>query len=95
MNPYEVLKRPVVTEKSNYQADALHRYTFEVDRRATKVDVRKAVESIFKVTVVDVNMMNVRGKTRRFGRVVGRMPDWKKAVVTLAPGQSIKLFEGV
>ena len=95
MNPYEVLKRPVVTEKSNYQADALHRYTFEVDRRATKVDVRKAVEAIFKVTVVDVNMMNVRGKTRRFGRVVGRMPDWKKAVVTLAPGQSIKLFEGV
>lgn len=95
MNPYEVLRRPVVTEKSNYQADALHRYTFEVDRRATKVDVRKAVESIFKVTVLDVNMIKVRGKKRRFGRVVGRMPDWKKAVVTIAPGQSIKFFEGV
>lgn len=95
MNPYEVLKRPILTEKSNYQSDALHRYTFEVDRRATKIDVRRAVESIFNVTVVGVNMIHVRGKQRRFGRVVGRTSDWKKAVVTLAPGQSLKFFEGV
>jgi len=95
MNPHEILKRPVLTEKSNYQADALHRYTFEVDRRANKLDVRSAVESIFNVTVLDVNMIRVRGKKRRFGRTIGRTSDWKKAMVTLAPGQSLKLFEGV
>ena len=67
MHLYEVLKRPILTEKSNYQADALHRYTFEVDRRANKHQVRQAVEAIFKVTVLDVNMMTVRGKQRRLG----------------------------
>jgi len=95
MNVHEVLKRPILTEKSNYQADALHSYTFEVDRRANKLDVRKAVESIFNVTVVDVSTMRVHGKTRRFGRSMGRTSDWKKAIVTLAPGQSLKFFEGV
>ncbi len=93
MNPYEVLKRPILTEKSNYQADALNRYTFEVDRRANKLQVRDAVERIFKVKVLEVNMIHVRGKKRRFGRIIGRTSDWKKAVVTLAPGESIKLFE--
>jgi large subunit ribosomal protein L23 len=95
MHVYQVLKRPVLTEKSNYQADALHRYTFEVDRRANKHQVREAVEHIFDVTVVDVNMMTVRGKQRRLGRYSGRTPDWKKAIVTVAPGQSIRFFEGV
>jgi len=84
-----------LTEKSNYQADALHRYTFEVDRRANRLDVRSAVEKTFNVTVVDVNMITVRGKKRRFGRTIGRTSDWKKAIVTLAPGQSLKFFEGV
>ena len=65
MNPHEILRRPILTEKSNYQADALHRYTFEVDGRANKIDVRSAVETIFNVTVVDVNMITVRGKKRR------------------------------
>lgn len=95
MHLYEVLKRPILTEKSNYQADALHRYTFEVDRRANKHQVREAVETIFKVSVLDVNMMTVRGKQRRLGRRIGRTSDWKKAIVTLAPGQSISFFEGV
>ncbi len=95
MHLYEVLKRPILTEKSNYQADALHRYTFEVDRRANKHQVRQAVETIFKVTVLEVNIMNVRGKQRRLGRRVGHTPDWKKAIVTLSPGQSISFFEGV
>ena len=95
MHVYEVLKRPVLTEKSNYQADALHRYTFEVDSRANKHQVREAVEHIFNVTVVDVNMMKVRGKNRRLGRYLGRTPDWKKAIVTVAPGESISFFEGV
>jgi len=95
MHVYEVLKRPVLTEKSNYQSDALHRYTFEVDPRANKHQVRQAVEEIFKVTVANVNMMKVRGKNRRLGRHTGRTPDWKKAIVTVAPGESISFFEGV
>jgi len=95
MHVYEVLKRPVLTEKSNYQSDALHRYTFEVDRRATKQLVQRAVEEIFKVQVQRVNIMRVHGKTRRFGRLIGKTPEWKKAIVTLSPGDSISFFEGV
>ena len=95
MHLYEVLKRPVLTEKSNYAADELGRYTFAVDVRATKQQVREAVEMAFDVTVTNVNIMNVRGKTRRWGRHVGHASDWKKAVVTLVSGESISFFEGV
>jgi large subunit ribosomal protein L23 len=95
MHPYEVLKRPILTEKTNYQAGELSRYTFEVDIRANKVQVGQAVETVFDVTVLNVNIMNVHGKKRRLGRHEGRTPDWKKAVVTLAPGDSIAFFEGV
>jgi len=95
MHLYEVLKRPVITEKSSFQSENLHRYTFEVDRRANKHQIKKAVEEIFGVRVTAVNIMNVRGKTRRLGRQRGRTPDWKKAIVTLAPGDTIEFFEGV
>jgi large subunit ribosomal protein L23 len=95
MHQYEILKRPVLTEKSNYQVDALHRYTFEVADAATKQEVKRAVESIFNVKVTAVNMMNVRGKRRRFGRHEGQTPAWKKAIVTLAAGNTISFFEGV
>lgn len=95
MDPYEVLRRPILTEKSSFQSDNLHRYTFEVDVRANKRQIRDAVEQVFNVQVLAVNVMNVRGKRRRWGRIVGRTKDWKKAVVTLAPGQSIQFFEGV
>ncbi len=95
MHQYEILKRPILTEKSNYQADELRRYTFEVDRRANKHEIRQAVESVFNVNVVDVHVMNVRGKPRRFGRLEGHTSAWKKAIVTLAPGQTISFFEGV
>ncbi len=95
MHVYEVIKRPLLTEKSNFQSDMLNRYTFEVDPRATKVQIAEAVAKVFDVTVESVNVMNVRGKTRRYGRRVGRRPDWKKAIVTLAPGDSIAFFEGV
>lgn len=95
MHVYEVLKRPILTEKSAYQSDELNRYTFEVDVRANKHQVRQAVEEVFDVKVVDVNMMNVRGKTRRLGRHMGRRPSWKKAIITLADGESISFFEGV
>lgn len=95
MHLYEILKRPVLTEKTNYQADALTRYTFEVDVRANKHMVRNAVETIFDVHVMAVNMITMRGKKRRFGRHEAQLKDWKKAVVTLAPGESISFFEGV
>ena len=95
MHLREVLKRPILTEKSNYLTDSLHRYVFEVDRRATKQLVREAVESVFGVKVVDVNMISVRGKQRRVGRFTGKTPDWKKAIVVLAAGESISFFEGV
>jgi large subunit ribosomal protein L23 len=95
MDPYEILKRPIVTEKSSFQSDSLNRYTFEVDVRANKRQIKEAVEQVFNVEVVGVNVMNVRGKQRRMGRVVGRTRDWKKAIVTLAPNNSIQYFEGV
>jgi large subunit ribosomal protein L23 len=95
MELYQVLRRPIVTEKSNYQTDVLNRYTFEVHRRATKQMVREAVETLFGVQVVKVNIMNVRGKRRRFGRVEGRTSDWRKAIVELAEGDEISLYEGV
>ena len=95
MHVYEVLKRPILTEKSNYQSDELNCYTFEVDVRANKHMVRQAVEEIFDVKVQGVNMMNIRGKMRRLGRHAGRTPSWKKAIITLADGESISFFEGV
>jgi large subunit ribosomal protein L23 len=95
MDPYQVLIRPVVTEKSSFQSDHLDRYTFEVDVRANKHQIKQAVEQVFNVDVVAVNVIRVQGKQRRWGRIVGRTKDWKKAVVTLRPGQTIQVFEGV
>lgn len=94
MSPYDVLKRPIVTEAST-DAMEFNKYTFEVDSRANKVQIRRAVEEIFKVRVTKVNTMWVPGKTKRRGTSVGRTPDRKKAIVTLAPGDTIELFEGV
>ena len=95
MHVYQVLKRPILTEKSTYQADALRQYAFEVDVDATKQMVRQAVEHAFDVTVDKVNIIKVKGKPRRFGRHVGQAPDWKKAIVTVSPDDSISFFEGV
>lgn len=96
MHTYEVLKRPVITEKSQEQALSGGQYTFEVHRRANKQQVKEAVEEVFNVTVLSVNMMIVPPKLGRYGRrVVVKKPWWKKAVVTLAPGNTIPIFEGV
>lgn len=95
MHPYEVLRRPLLTEKTDIQSDTENRYTFEVDRRANKVQIKQAVETAFDVKVVAVNVINVPGKKRRLGRQIGRTPSWKKAIVTLAAGERIQLFEGV
>ncbi|MDZ7727760.1 MAG: 50S ribosomal protein L23 [Dehalococcoidia bacterium] len=94
IHPYSVLLRPIITEKTTVLT-ASDKYVFEVDPRANKAQVKEAVELAFNVRVVDVNTMNVRGKTRRFGRRATRQPDWKKAIVTLAEGDSIELFEGI
>lgn len=95
MHPYEVLKRPIVTEKSLRLRDEFNQYVFEVDRRANKRQVKEAVELAFDVTVEDVRIINMPGKTRRWGRKMVRTSPWKKAIVTLAEGDSIQLFEGV
>jgi len=95
MHTYEVLRRPILTEKTNYQADVLNTYTFEIDTRANRLQVAKAVETIFDVTVLRVNVINVRGKRRRYGRYYSQSSDWKKAIVTLQAGDSISFFEGV
>jgi large subunit ribosomal protein L23 len=95
MDAYQVLKRPLITEKGTRQKEQSNQMVFEVDRRANRVMVRNAVESIFGVKVLSVNLMNVKGKERRVGRNVGRRPDWKKAIVRLGPGENIEFFEGI
>ena len=96
MHIYEVLRRPVITEKSMLVADESNRYTFEVDMRANKFQVKEAVQVAFNVTVTDVNVVVMPVKTTRRGKRVNiRKAKWKKAVVALAPGNSIQMFEGV
>ncbi len=95
MTPYEILKKPVITEKSTIQKETTNQLTFEVDRRANKVEIRRAVERIFNVKVVGVRTMQMRGKIKRFGRVLGKRSHWKKAIVTLAQGEHVEFFEGV
>jgi large subunit ribosomal protein L23 len=95
MTPYDILKRPVITEKSTSQKEANNQLTFEVDRKANKVEIRQAVEQVFKAKVVGVRTIQMKGKVKRFGRTVGKRRNWKKAVVTLAPGERVEFFEGV
>lgn len=96
MHVYEIIKRPIVTEKSNTLADLYGQYTFEVDRRANKHQVKEAVEQIFDVEVEKVRIMNIKPKRGRYGRrMVVRESAWKKAIVILAPGQRLEMFEGV
>ncbi len=95
---YDVLRRPIVTEKSNFQNSNLHQYTFEVATAATKGLVKDAIETLFDVNVVRVNLINVSPKrTRRWKsrRLMVRRSGYKKAIVTLASGDSIDIFEGV
>ena len=93
MHLYEVLRRPLITEK-NAGLQTLSKYTFEVAKGATKPQVRQAVEKAFKVKVTAVNTIMVPGKTRRAGRREVHTPSWKKAIVTLQPGNTIEVFEG-
>jgi large subunit ribosomal protein L23 len=95
---YNVLRRPIFTEKSNYQNSSLHQYVFEVSEDANKSQVKDAVEMLFDVDVVRVNVINVppkRSRRWRNRRVLVRRPGYKKAIVTLAAGDTIDIFEGV
>ncbi len=96
MRIQEIIRRPLITEKSTRLKDDKGIVAFEVDRRANKIEIKKAVEAQFKVKVTEVRVLTMHGKVRRQGRYVGRRPDWKKAYVRLAEGQKpIEFFEGV
>ena len=107
-SPQSVIKRPLLTEKTarlretggaaggHVEGEAYaQKVVFEVARDANKIEIRSAVQSLFKVTVTDVRTLVVRGKEKRVGRFSGRRPSWKKAFVTLKPGDNIEFFEGV
>jgi large subunit ribosomal protein L23 len=94
MNAHQIILRPLITEK-NTNLMVYNKYSFEVDRKANKTQIRQAIEEIFKVSVTKVHTMNMRGKMRRRGMRFGYTADWKKAIVTLAEGDRIELFEGV
>ena len=95
MEMYQIIKRPLITEKSTLAREESGKYLFEVDRRANKIEIGEAVEKLFKVKVLDVRVMNVQGKRKRVGKSFGRTQDWKKAVVKLVPGNKIEIVEGV
>lgn len=88
-NPFQILKKPVVTEKSMDAKERARTLCFQVDRRATKVEIREAVQKVFKVKVDSVRTAIYHGKTRRRGRTVGSRPDWKKAYVKLKAGEKV------
>jgi large subunit ribosomal protein L23 len=94
-NLHSVIVRPLVTEKSTENLERDGAYSFVVDKGANKVEIARALESLFNVKVVDVRTMQYRGKERRMGRFVGRRAAWKKAVVKLRAGDTIEIFEGV
>jgi len=92
---YSILRRPVVTEKTTLQKELANMVTFEVDRSANRVDIKRAVEKAFGVKVKSVQTMQVTGKVKRRGRILGKRRNWKKAMVRLMPGERIEFFEGV
>jgi len=94
LHTFQVLRRPLVTEKSILLQDVQNKYGFEVDPRANKNQVKRAVEVSFNVKVITVNMATVKGKKKRFGPKLVRRPSWKKAVVSLRAGDKIQIFEG-
>lgn len=95
MNSYQIIKRPLLTEKSTIKKEQENQVVFEVHPKANKAEIKKAVERIFNVKVKRVNTVLMPGKVKRVGRHIGRRPAWKKAYVTLAEGEKIDFFEGV
>ena len=95
MIDYSIIKRPLVTEKTNIQKEDSNQVTFEVDTRANRIEIQRAIEQIFNVKVAKTRTVNVKGKIKRRGRILGKRKDWKKAIVTLMPGERIEFCEGV
>lgn len=89
---YEILKAPIITEETNRLMESQNKYTFKVDKRANKVDIKKAVEAIFEVDVLSVNTINMGRKFKRMGKYEGYKPAYKKAIVEIAEGQRIDAF---
>jgi len=92
---YDIIKRPLITEKTNIQKEDYSQVTFEVDRRANRVEIKRAIEKLFNVRVSTIRTIQVKGKKKQRGRVIGKRKDWKKAIATLMPGERIDFFEGV
>ena len=92
---HDIIKRPLVTEKTTIQKESYNQLSFEVDRKANRIEIGRAIEKIFNVRVVRVQTMQIKGKTKRRGNILGKRKDWKKAIVTLVPGERIDFFEGV
>jgi len=92
---YDIIKSPLITEKTTIQKEASNQVSFKVFRMANRIEIKRAVENIFNVKVAGVRTMQVKGKTKQRGRIIGKRKDWKKAIVTLMPGERIDFFEGV
>jgi len=95
MNYHAIIKRPVVSEKSTMQKEVANQLSFEVDRKANRIEIKKAVQSLFSVQVDAVRTLQIKGKFKKRGRIIGKRRDWKKAIVTLKPGERIEFFEGI
>jgi len=91
----EIIKKPLITEKTSIQKEQYNQLTFEVDRRANRIEIKRAIETAFNVRVAGVKTIQVTGKIKQRGRIVGKRQDWKKAIVKLMPGERIDFFEGV
>jgi len=95
MDTRQIVRRALITEKGSVLREAANQVTFEVHPDANKIEIKRAIETIFSVKVGEVRTLQVRGKVRRQGRYVGKRADWKKAIVTLQPDQKIELFEQI
>ena len=94
-SPFEVIKKPIISEKSTAQNEALNTYAFQVATWSNKQEIRQAIEKVFNVKVEGVRTMLVHGKYKRAGRFISKSTNWKKALVTLKEGQKIEFFQGV
>ena len=94
MMQYDIIRRPVITEKTTIQKETANQITFEVAQQANRVEIKKAIEKLFSVRVASVRTAHVKGKRKQRGRIIGKRRDWKKAIVRLMPGERIDFFEG-
>jgi len=95
MKQYDIIRGPLVTEKTTLQKELSNQVTLKVDKRANRVEIKDAVEKNFNTKVAKVRTIQVKGKVKQRGRIIGKRKDWKKAIITLMPGQRIEFFEGV